>query len=88
MNPIISSSVDPTKLSNTIKGIIISSSSIIILFASVKLHTTLSTDQVAVFADQIAQTVSAVGIAYGAIHTLYGVVLKVIHRITVAKTTV
>lgn len=74
------SSVDPTKLSNTVKGLIISFSSIIILISSVYLHTSVSEMQIASFADQVAQTISAVGVAIGLIHTLYGVVIKVLNR--------
>ncbi len=80
MHPFLQSSIDPTKLSNTIRGIIISLSSVIILIASVKFNTSLSQNQVAAFADQMASTVSAIGIAVGMIHTLYGLVIKVINR--------
>jgi hypothetical protein len=81
MNPKIASSIDPTKLSNTIKGLIIGSSSLIILVASVKFNIQLSDSQVIAFADQIAQTVSAVGLAAGMIHTLYGIFVKVLHKV-------
>lgn len=78
---ILQSSGNPEELSRTVKGIIISFSSVIILIASIYFHTSLSTDQVAAFADQVAQTVSAVGIAYGAIHTLYGLIMKIVHTV-------
>ncbi len=84
---ILRSSIDPTKLSSTIKGVIISLSSVVIMVASVAFHTTLDTNQVAAFADQAAQTVSAVGIAFGMIHTMYGIIIKIVHVITKNKST-
>jgi predicted transporter len=85
MNPIIASSVDPTKLSNTIKGIIISLSSVIIFVASVYFNTSVSSDQVMSFANQTANTVAAVGIAFGALHTMYGLLVKALNKVTTKK---
>ena len=82
--PFFQSSTDPTKLSKTISGLIISSSSIIILVASIGLHTTVSTNQIASFADQVAQTVSAIGVAVGLIHSLYGATLKIVNAVVSA----
>lgn len=78
---LLQSSIDPTKLSSTIRGIIISLSSIVILFASTHLHINVTTNQIAAFADQTAATVSAVGLAIGMIHTLYGLVVKIVNKL-------
>lgn len=80
-SPFFQSSTDPTKLSNTIKGLIITSSSVITLFAAYFLHTTVTSNQIALYADTAAQTVSAMGIAFGAIHTFYGLTMKAIRLV-------
>lgn len=88
MNPKISSSINATQLSNTIKGLIISLSSVITFVASFYFHETVSQYQILAFADQIANTISAIGIAYGMIHTLFGLILKIVHKVTVEKSVV
>lgn len=79
--PIFRSSIDPTQLSNTVRGIILSMSSVVIMASALLLGKEVTPQTVTAFADQVAQTIAAIGIAAGMIHTTYGLIMKVVHAI-------
>lgn len=67
----ITSSQDSQEIANTIKGLVLSLSSIIILVAQQFFHIGLTAGDVTSFATEIS-------IAVGAVWTVYGLVLKVL----------
>jgi len=70
MNKYIASSVNPNQLSTTISGLIITLSSVIILVAS-KYGLVISTDDISSIATQV-------GLAIGALTTIYGLIRKLL----------
>jgi hypothetical protein len=70
MNKFLASSVDSSKLSVTISGLIISFSSLIILVAS---HYGLTLG-----AEDVSNLATQAGLAVGAITTLYGLIRKIL----------
>jgi hypothetical protein len=77
----IASSEDMNKLADTVKGILIGLSSVIIFVASLK-GIPISEAQVLLFAKQAGTTIGAFGAAVGAITTLYGLLKKAIIRLS------
>ena len=75
------SSEDYTKLADTVKGVIVSLSSIIIFIGALK-GFPVSQDQIIQFAQQAGTTIGAFGTAVGSIWTLYGLIKKIIVAIT------
>ena len=71
LSPIVASSTDPTEVGNTVKGIILTASSLIIFFTFAFFHITFTQADVSSFADEV-------GITVGAIWTLFGVIHKVV----------
>lgn len=69
------SSEDYNKLADTVKGVIVGLSSLIIFFAAMK-GITVTEAGVLAFAQQAGTTIGAVGTAVGAIFTLYGLIKK------------
>lgn len=67
----ITSSQDPEKIANTVKGLVLSFSSIIILIAQQFFHVTLSANDVA----SLSLEASAI---VGAVWAIYGGVLKIL----------
>lgn len=65
------SSQDPTQIANTVKGVVLACSSLIILFAQTFFHISLNADNVLMFATDS-------GVAVGAIWTLYGLAMKLV----------
>lgn len=63
------SSQDPTAVANTIKGLVLSGASLITYFGVTFFHITLS-------ATDIANLATNLGLAAGAILTVYGIVMK------------
>ena len=74
MNKYISSSTDSSKLSTTVSGLIITLSSLIILFAS-KYGITITTEE-------ISEIASQAGLAVGAITTIYGFLRKILIKVS------
>ena len=66
----LSSSVDGTQVANTVKGIILSLSAVIIMVAGLS--------GVPLADSQVAEAASAIGLAAGSLWTLYGLVMKVV----------
>lgn len=79
-----SSSEDPQKLADTVKGAIISISSILIFIGAYK---GITVDQAGVeaFAQQIGTTVSAVTTAIGLVWTTYGLLKKGLMKLVEKK---
>lgn len=67
----IQSSQDPTQVSNTVRGVVLSASALIIFFGAQFLHLTLS-------ADDIASLATEIGAIAGGIWAIYGLVMKVV----------
>jgi hypothetical protein len=67
----ITSSQDPEQVANTVKGLVLSFSAIIILLAQQFFHLSLSANDVASFATEAS-------VAAGAVWTLYGLVMKLL----------
>lgn len=79
-----SSSEDPQKLADTVKGAIISISSVIIFIGAWK---GITVDQAGIeaFAQQIGTTVSAVTFAVGTVWTTYGLIKKGVMKLVEKK---
>lgn len=75
----LSSSEDPQKLADTVKGAIISISSIIIFIAAWK-GIVVDSAGIEAFAQQIGTTVSAATFAIGSVWTTYGIIKKLIMK--------
>jgi hypothetical protein len=67
---LLNSSADPSKLSGTVSGLILTCSAIVILLAG-KLGIVLGAEQVSALASQV-------GIAAGTLWTLFGLIRKVV----------
>jgi hypothetical protein len=76
-----SSSENPQELAKTVEGIIVGLSSIIIFIASLK-GISVGQDQVLAFAQQAGVTVGAFGTAIGGVIFLFGVIRKIIVKLT------
>lgn len=63
----LASSADPTQVSNTVKGAVLSASALIIFFAAQFLHLTLSADDVISLATEIGTLAGALWFFYGLI---------------------
>lgn len=68
---VITSSQNPEEIANTVKGLVLAFSSIIILVAQHFFHLTLTSNDVVSFATEIS-------VVAGAVWTIYGGVLKVL----------
>lgn len=76
----LTSSEDVNKLADTVKGVIVGASSIIIFIASLK-GITVTQAGVMQFAQQAGTTIGAFGTAVGAIWTTYGLLKKIAIRV-------
>ena len=76
-----SSSEDYNKLADTVRGVIVSLSSIIIFVGALK-GFPVSNDQIIQFAQQAGTTIGAFGTAVGSIWTMYGLIKKIIVKLT------
>jgi len=72
----LTSSEDYNKLADTVKGVIVSLSSVIIFVAALK-GVTVTQAGVLAFAQQAGTTIGAFGATIGAIWTFYGLIKKV-----------
>lgn len=68
LNPIIASSTDPTQVANTIKGLIVASSSVIVLVAAHLFGITLTPENVISLGTDAGMLVGAIWAVYGLIH--------------------
>lgn len=68
LNPVIASSTDPTQVSNYIRGLILSASSFIILFATQIFHLTISASDVSSLATSIGMIAGGIWFIYGLLH--------------------
>lgn len=68
---LVASSQDSTQIANTVKGLVIAASSSIIFAAAVVFHITLQ-------ASDVVSLATDLGVATGAIWTLYGLIMKVV----------
>lgn len=66
----LSSSTDPTQLANTVKGLVLAFSSVIILIAGAA--------GVPLAETQVVEAATIIGAVAGAVWTLYGLILKAI----------
>ena len=66
----LSSSVNPNEVANTVRGLVLSLSSVIIMVAGLM--------NIPLADSQIAEAASAIGLAAGALWTLYGLTLRVV----------
>lgn len=69
LQPWLQSSADPTEVSNTVKGFIVSISSLIIFAFAQMFHVTLT-------ADNIISLATDVGMLAGGIWFIYGLIMK------------
>ena len=67
----ITSSIDPTQVSNTVKGLVVAFSGVIILVAQQFFHITLS-------ANDIISLATELSVGAGAVWTIYGLIMKVL----------
>lgn len=70
LNPLIASSTDPTQVSNTIKGLILSFSSAIIMFAAVIFHWNINPSDLANYATGIGMFAGGIWFMYGIFHKI------------------
>lgn len=77
LHPIIASSIDPTKISATITGILTGLSGIIMLIATVY-HYPLSASQLNNFIQEFAAAASAIVTAGGMAYAIFGILRKVV----------
>lgn len=77
LHPLIASSIDPTKVSATVTGILTGLSGIIMLFATVY-HFPLTHDQLNNFIQEFAAATSSIITAAGAAYTIFGLLRKVV----------
>ena len=66
----LSSSVDGTQVANTVRGVILSLSAVVIMVAGLA--------GVPLADSQVAEAASAIGLAAGSLWTLYGLILRVV----------
>jgi hypothetical protein len=78
INAWAASSSDATQVSNTIKGLVVAGSSVIILIAGLYLHIQLSSNDVLTFGTELGTTV-------GFIWFVAGLVLKAVHFVAKKK---
>lgn len=74
------SSEDYNKLADTVKGVIVSLSSVIIFIGALK-GFPISTSQITQFAQQAGTTIGAFGTAVGSIWTMYGLLKKIVIKL-------
>lgn len=79
LQPWLISWQDPTKISTTVKGAVLTVSSMIILIGSIVFHVQISSNDVVTFATEI-------GTIAGAIATLYGGLMKIVVLIGTIRT--
>lgn len=77
LHPLIASSIDPTKLSATITGILTGLSGVIMLVATVY-HYPLTPDQLNNFIQQFAAATSAIVTAGGLAYAVFGLLRKAV----------
>ncbi len=77
----LTSSEDYSKLADTVKGVIVSLSSVIIFIGALK-GFSVTTNQIAQFAQQAGTTIGAFGTAIGSIWTMYGIIKKIVIKFT------
>lgn len=65
----LQSSQDPTTISNTVRGAVLAASGLIIFFASVAFHVTLT-------ANDVVSLAAELGTLAGCLWTIYGIVMK------------
>jgi len=68
---IIASSQDPEQIANTVRGIVLALSSVIVFMAASFFHLTLSANDVMALATDV-------GMAAGAVWTIYGLLMKAV----------
>lgn len=68
LNPLVASSTDPTQVANTIKGLIVSASSVIVLVAAHVFGITLSPENILSLATDVGMLAGAVWFVYGLLH--------------------
>ncbi len=68
---LVASSQDPTEIANTVKGIVLALSSVIVFTVAQFMHITLSATDVMTLATDL-------GTAAGAVWTVYGLILKLV----------
>lgn len=68
LSPIIASSTDPTQVANTIKGLIVASSSVIVLIAAHLFGITLTPDNVLSLGTDVGMLAGAIWFVYGVLH--------------------
>lgn len=68
---IVASSQDPTEIANTVKGIVLALSSVIVFTVAQFMHITLS-------ANDVMSLATDLGTAAGAVWTVYGLILKLV----------
>lgn len=67
----IASSEDPTKVANTVRGLVLASSSVIILVAAQVFHVQLGAQDIVTLATDL-------GMLAGAVLTIYGLIMKAV----------
>lgn len=77
LHPLIASSIDPTKISATITGILTGLSGVIMLVATVY-HYPLSASQLNNFIQEFAAAASAIVTAGGMAYAIFGILRKVV----------
>jgi hypothetical protein len=68
LSPVIASSSNPSQVANTIKGLIVSASSVIVLLAAHVFGVTLTPDNVLNLGTDVGMLAGAVWFVYGLIH--------------------
>ncbi len=68
LNPIIASSNDPTEVSNRIKGLLLTSSGVILYVLSTVLHITITPENYVALVSELAAVIGAIWSLYGLFH--------------------
>lgn len=68
LNPIIASSTDSTKVANTIKGVLLSASGVIVYLLTTLFHITLSPSDMTSWVEAISMVGGGVWAIYGLLH--------------------
>lgn len=84
LHPLVASSIDPTKVSATVTGILTSLSGIIMIIATVY-HYPLTANQLNNFIQEFAAAASAIVTAGGMAYAIFGILRKVVAAIFKTK---
>lgn len=88
LSPLVASSTDSTQVGNTVKGLILGASSLIIFLAFRFFHLNFTAGDVSSLADEIGVTAGAIWFVFGLIHKLVAHFGKIRNQTVVTPVTV